>query len=640
MKASDAVKLLQEFAFPSSDDQDNGKLSWNMWAKQMWEENRFLRGELQRALAERDRSQHLLLEVLQMEVFGQTLEGFESILQHATSRYGKQSMPLQAATVCSSGSGFTSEVESIRKECTGFNEQAEKGISVAGIREVEPASGDASSSAGSGNSRSSQACSVATSSKASGIQPGISGDRDVPVDEQFTVKRINAQLLTRLLERLEDNNDHDDYRNDATAELPAAVERTMEQAQRARHDAGIRGTGDLDMRQTAQAVAGTSAASSSAVRSAPPSATQLSLAAAKEHLAEAAGVALRKAVKALDDAIVACQGTSWAGIDQAVNLLEEAGRLLQQEEPGTRPAANAYDRVDDSRRIEGCPTDTGAVLKAAARATRDVLVLRCCWLVDHRSRDAFLHELATAFQRPIKGELESQLLHAYNTLTSSEHGYDVPDAFTSRNQLHRTRRPRKKGPAGGAEGFVASSGAANSGWRGNAQGQAAGDFIEDVVERCAESVLGADMNQVDSFATMEPMKVTVSSLDSGESGASAALSYDWNPAYSPAPGHFGASSSSSAAPGGLLGAGAPFGAAAPDWGGAFQQRAARHARAGGNTGFGGWQGWHQQQWCGEVLNPHDPQWQQQSKPLDQPWPGSASSSRPYHSYPGGSDRRN
>jgi len=33
MKASDAVKLLQEFASCSSDDQDNGKLSWNMWAK-------------------------------------------------------------------------------------------------------------------------------------------------------------------------------------------------------------------------------------------------------------------------------------------------------------------------------------------------------------------------------------------------------------------------------------------------------------------------------------------------------------------------------------------------------------------------------------------------------------------------------
>ena len=243
----------------------------------------------------------------------------------------------------------------------------------------------------------------------------------------------------------------------------------MEQAQRARHDAGIASTRELDLRHTAAAVAGTSAAaSSSAVRSAPPSATQLSLAAAKEHLAEAAGRALRKAVKALDDAVITCRATTWASRETAVAQLEEAVRLLQQEEPGTRPAAHAYDRVDEARRMDHCPVETATELKAAARATRDVLVLRCCWLVDHRSRDAFLHELATAFQRPIKGELESQLLHAYNTLTSSEHGYDVPDAFTSRNQLSlRTRRPRKKGQSTGVEAFpVSSSGAASSAWRG------------------------------------------------------------------------------------------------------------------------------------------------------------------------------
>ena len=162
---------------------------------------------------------------------------------------------------------------------------------------------------------------------------------------------------------------------------------------------------------------------------------------------------------------MACHSDTWNGTAEVVTYLEEAGRLLQQEEPGTRPAARAYDRVDAARRIDGCPTDTGKVLKAVARATRDVLVLRCCWLVDHRSRDAFLHELATAFGRPIKGELESQLLHAYNTLTSS-----------------------------------------SSGWRGGAQG--AVDFVEDVAQRCGESVLGADMDRVDRIS-MEPMKVSV-----------------------------------------------------------------------------------------------------------------------------------
>ena len=241
--------------------------------------------------------------------------------------------------------------------------------------------------------------------------------------------------LSGLPEQEEEDGEDEDEMDDATAELPANVAHTLEQAQRARHDAGITSAVDLDLRHTAAAVAGTSAASSSAMPSAPPSATQLSLAAAKEHLAEAAGVALRKAGQALEEAIVACQTTTWHGMAQAVAFLEKARRLLSRGEPGTRPAAQAYDRVDDARRIKTIPTDVAAIFKAAAGAVRDVLVLRCCWLVDHRSRDAFLHELANAFERPIKGNLESQLLHSYNTLTSAEHGYDVPDSFTSRNQL-------------------------------------------------------------------------------------------------------------------------------------------------------------------------------------------------------------
>jgi hypothetical protein len=412
-------------------------------------------------------------------------------------------------------------------------------------------------------------------------------------------------------------------------DLPAATAHTMEQTQRARHDAGISSAVHLDFSQVATAVAGTSATSSSAIRTAPPSATHLSLAAAKEHLAEAAGVALRKALIVLEEAIVACNNTPWLGQFQAVTSLQEAYRLLAREEPGTRPAAQAYDRLDDARKLDSIPEDAAAVLKAAARGVRDVLVLRCCWLVDHRSRDAFLHELATAFQRPIKGELESQLLHAYNTLTSSEHGYDVPDAFTSRNQLHRTRRPRKKGPVGSAEGFVqAPSGAASSGWHGAAQAAAQVDQDE-IAERCAESVL-----------SMEPMKVELRSGEPGGNAPPAPLGFTGS--NSAALDHqFSASSSSSAAPGALLVTGAPFGAAATaQWPGAVAQCTSGHAQGGWNTAsaglghnttFGGWQGWHQQAWCGEAHS-SDADWQAHAQ--DQ-WPGAASASRPYHSFPGG-----
>jgi hypothetical protein len=206
------------------------------------------------------------------------------------------------------------------------------------------------------------------------------------------------------------------------------------------------------------------------------STTELSLAEAKTHFATAAGVARCKAVKAVNDAIVMCQRESaWTHMDEAVRLLEHAGRFLVPEEPSnTHPAAQASDCCCDALLLEDCPTDIPAVLKAVARAVRDVLVLRCCWW-DHRSKDAFLAEIAKAYQRQITQNLESQVLHAYNTLTD-KHGYDVPDAFISRNQLHRVRRPRRNGSqvgfignigahGGGAEGFIEfpTSGAASSG---------------------------------------------------------------------------------------------------------------------------------------------------------------------------------
>ena len=78
------------------------------------------------------------------------------------------------------------------------------------------------------------------------------------------------------------NEDEEEMAN-PMADLPAATAQTMEQAQRARHDAGI-SSGAMD-----SAVAGTSAAASWAMPSVPLSATHRSLATAKQQLAEAAG---------------------------------------------------------------------------------------------------------------------------------------------------------------------------------------------------------------------------------------------------------------------------------------------------------------------------------------------------------------
>ena len=200
---------------------------------------------------------------------------------------------------------------------------------------------------------------------------------------------------------------------------------------------------------------------------------------------------------------------------------------------------------------------------------------------------------------------------------------------------------------GTAEGFAPSSrGAASSGWRGGAQAaaesgsrgcggaQAAAEFDQDsggvdVAERCAESV--------QNVSSMEPTKVTLQGLQSGEPGSLQPPAYTgWSQGpYSAAPGHFSVFSSS-AAPGALLGTGAPCGPAhAAEWPGAFGQRASDHQQGGGNTTFGGWQGWHQQAWCGEAHS-SEADWQAHSQ---EHWPGAASSSRPYHSLPGGSRTR-
>ena len=202
--------------------------------------------------------------------------------------------------------------------------------------------------------------------------------------------------------------------------------------------------------------------------------------------AEAAVTALHKAGQKLEEAISACQKTQWLGQPQGVTNLKKATRLLTEEDPGTWQAAEAHKRVEDARRLDSLPADIAAVLRTTARAVRDVLVLRTCWLIDHRSRDAFLDELKRAFNHPIKGgKLESQLLHSYNTLTSAEHGYDIPGAFTSRNQMQRTRGPRNKPTTAKAKEIKQ----------------------EQIVERCVESVL-----------MMEPMKVV---LQSGEPGRNA-----------------------------------------------------------------------------------------------------------------------
>ena len=115
-----------------------------------------------------------------------------------------------------------------------------------------------------------------------------------------------------------------------------------------------------------------------------------------------------------------------------LNHLKEARKLLMTW-GGTKQAAMAYEEIEAARQFEYSPLVGEASMKKALRAARDVLVLRCCYGVDHRNRDIFLRAVQKAFDnKPLSGDFVSQVLHAYNTLHEAD--------FVPGNQLIRTRR--------------------------------------------------------------------------------------------------------------------------------------------------------------------------------------------------------
>ncbi len=128
---------------------------------------------------------------------------------------------------------------------------------------------------------------------------------------------------------------------------------------------------------------------------------------------------------------------------------------------------------------------------------------------------------------------------------------------------------------------------------------------DEIKERCAESVL-----------SLEPMKVELP----GGNAPPAPLGFTgWNSAALD-------SFSSTAQWRGAV-AQCNSGYAQGDWNTASAAR--------NNTAFGGWQGWHQQAWCGET---HSSNADWQAHAHDQ-WHGVVFTSRPYHSFPGGPGER-
>ena len=142
---------------------------------------------------------------------------------------------------------------------------------------------------------------------------------------------------------------------------------------------------------------------------------------------DAAEEAAATASRSLQEAL------GYAGGSESEHHLALAQHNLEAQPRTAEQAARACDAVRLARGC--CPPEADAAVKAATKAIRDVVVLRCCILAGHSNRAAVLVALAEAFGRQLDCELESQLLLAYGRVTRH-----VADAFTSNNQLRGARR--------------------------------------------------------------------------------------------------------------------------------------------------------------------------------------------------------
>ena len=95
-----------------------------------------------------------------------------------------------------------------------------------------------------------------------------------------------------------------------------------------------------------------------------------------------------------------------------------------------------------------CEKEARCAVKAAERAVRDVVVMRCRLQAAPGDRGAFLEAAEEAFGRPLDRELRAVLLLAYHKVAKGK-----IDTFPSNSQLATARRgrpkPRRQRAAGG-----------------------------------------------------------------------------------------------------------------------------------------------------------------------------------------------
>ena len=102
----------------------------------------------------------------------------------------------------------------------------------------------------------------------------------------------------------------------------------------------------------------------------------------------------------------------WGG-----DILKEASYLLELDWPSAKNAASALIMIGYV--ADSCDEEAEGAVKAAQRAVRDVVVLRCCSVSEARNRETFILAAEEAFGRrgePLDGELQAFLLLAYHKL--------------------------------------------------------------------------------------------------------------------------------------------------------------------------------------------------------------------------------
>ena len=146
---------------------------------------------------------------------------------------------------------------------------------------------------------------------------------------------------------------------------------------------------------------------------------------ARPRAEEEAAQKTQNAVRSLEAAEVAGGGEA----------LGEARQLL--EDPCAKSAASALMAIADV--AKGCDKEALGAVKAAERAVRDVVVVRCRSRAEPGDRGAFLEAAEEAFGRPLDRELRAVLLLAYHKFAKNR-----PDTFLSNSQLATARRGRPR----------------------------------------------------------------------------------------------------------------------------------------------------------------------------------------------------